>query len=72
MKDYNLANLIGNPTDTSLAFAKLISGGVLERYPGLKFLLAHAGGFLPLYLEQARSGLPCSRLVEIEALQGAK
>jgi len=47
MKDYNLANLIGNPTDTSLTFAKLIFGGVLERYPGLKFLLAHAGGFLP-------------------------
>ncbi|HEX9453834.1 MAG TPA: amidohydrolase family protein, partial [Candidatus Binatia bacterium] len=47
MKDYNLANLIGNPTDTSLAFAKLIFGGVLERFPRLKFLLAHAGGFLP-------------------------
>jgi aminocarboxymuconate-semialdehyde decarboxylase len=47
MKDYNLANLIGNPTDTSLAFAKLIFGGVLERYPRLKFLVAHAGGFLP-------------------------
>ena len=47
MKDYNLANLIGNPTDTSLAIAKLIFGGVLERYPRLKFLLAHAGGFLP-------------------------
>lgn len=47
MRDYNLANLIGNPTDTSLAFAKLIFGGVLERYPRLKFLVAHAGGFLP-------------------------
>ncbi len=47
MKDYNLANLIGNPTDTSLAIAKLIFGGVLERFPQLKFLLAHAGGFLP-------------------------
>jgi aminocarboxymuconate-semialdehyde decarboxylase len=47
MKDYNLANLIGNPTDTSLAFAKLIFGGVLDRFPRLKFLLAHAGGFLP-------------------------
>jgi aminocarboxymuconate-semialdehyde decarboxylase len=47
MKEYNLANLIGNPTDTSLAFAKLIFGGVLERFPRLKFLLAHAGGFLP-------------------------
>ena len=47
MKDFNLANLIGNPTDTSLAFAKLIFSGVLERYPNLRFLLAHAGGFLP-------------------------
>src|SRR5262245_57643665 len=47
MKDYNLANLIGNPTDTSLGVAKLIFGGVLERFPRLKFLLAHAGGFLP-------------------------
>jgi len=47
MKEFNLSNLIGNPTDTSLAFAKLIFGGVLERFPRLKFLLAHAGGFLP-------------------------
>lgn len=47
MKEFNLANLIGNPTDTSLAFAKLIFSGVLERYPRLKLLLAHAGGFLP-------------------------
>jgi aminocarboxymuconate-semialdehyde decarboxylase len=47
MMDYNLANLIGNPTDTSLAFAKLIFAGVLERFPRLKFLLAHGGGFLP-------------------------
>lgn len=45
--DYNLANLIGNPTETSLAFAKCIFGGVLERFPRLKFCLAHAGGFLP-------------------------
>jgi aminocarboxymuconate-semialdehyde decarboxylase len=47
MKNFNLANLIGNPTDTSLAFAKCIFGGVLDRFPRLKFLLAHAGGFLP-------------------------
>jgi aminocarboxymuconate-semialdehyde decarboxylase len=45
MKTFNLANLIGNPTDTSLAFAKLIFGGVLERFPRLK--LARGGGFLP-------------------------
>ncbi|MBI4526497.1 MAG: amidohydrolase [Deltaproteobacteria bacterium] len=47
MKDYNLANLIGNPTETSLALARCIFGGVLERFPRLKFCLSHAGGFLP-------------------------
>jgi aminocarboxymuconate-semialdehyde decarboxylase len=47
MKDYNLTNLIGNPTDTSLAVAKLIFSGILERFPRLALLLAHAGGFLP-------------------------
>jgi aminocarboxymuconate-semialdehyde decarboxylase len=47
MKNFNLSNLIGNPTDTSLAFAKLIFSGVLDRFPRLKFLLAHGGGFLP-------------------------
>ena len=47
MKEFNLANLIGNPTDTSLALARCIFGGVLERFPRLKFLLAHGGGFLP-------------------------
>ena len=47
MKDYNLFNLIGNLAETSLSFAKCIFGGVLERFPRIKFCLAHAGGFLP-------------------------
>jgi len=47
MTRYHLANLIGNPTDTSLAAAHLIFGGILEKFPGLKFYLAHAGGCLP-------------------------
>lgn len=47
MKSFNLPTLIGNPADTTLTFAKLIFGGVLECFPKLKFLLAHAGGFLP-------------------------
>jgi len=47
MKSFNLPTLIGNPADTTLTFAKLIFGGVLDCFPKLKFLLAHAGGFLP-------------------------
>ncbi len=47
LKDYYLANLIGNPLDTSIAVASLIFGGVLDRFPTLTFLLSHMGGFSP-------------------------
>ena len=47
MKDYYLANLIGNPLDTTIAAACLTFGGVMERFPGLKVLLSHTGGFTP-------------------------
>jgi aminocarboxymuconate-semialdehyde decarboxylase len=44
---YHLANLIGNPTDSAVAAATLIFGGVLKQFPRLKFYLAHAGGSCP-------------------------
>ncbi|HEX2170842.1 MAG TPA: amidohydrolase family protein [Dehalococcoidia bacterium] len=44
---YYLANLIGNPTDTAVAAASLIFGGILREFPRLKFYLAHAGGSCP-------------------------
>lgn len=37
----------GNPSATTLAAATLMLGGVLERFPKLRFLLVHGGGFLP-------------------------
>ena len=47
LKSYYLANLIGNPLDTTIAAACLIFGGVFDRYPKLKICLAHGGGFVP-------------------------
>ncbi|MDA1258139.1 MAG: amidohydrolase family protein, partial [Chloroflexi bacterium] len=44
---YFLNNLIGNPTDTSVAVASLIFGGVLAEMPTLKFVLSHGGGTAP-------------------------
>ncbi|HWP56649.1 MAG TPA: amidohydrolase family protein [Candidatus Acidoferrales bacterium] len=44
---YHLGNLIGNPTDTAVAAASLIFGGVLKEFPRLKFYLAHGGGSCP-------------------------
>jgi aminocarboxymuconate-semialdehyde decarboxylase len=37
----------GNPAATTAAAAALILSGVLERFPKLRFLLVHGGGFLP-------------------------
>jgi len=44
-----LANLIGNPLDTTVALQHLIFEGTLDRFPGLKVLAAHGGGYLGSY-----------------------
>ena len=47
LRAYYLHNGLGNPYDTALAAARLILGGVLDRFPRLRVCLAHAGGALP-------------------------
>jgi aminocarboxymuconate-semialdehyde decarboxylase len=47
LRPYHLQNLIGNPSDTAVAAASLIFGGVLKEFPRLKFYLAHGGGSCP-------------------------
>ncbi len=44
-----LSNTIGNPLDTTIALEHLIFEGTLDRFPGLKIIAAHGGGFLPSY-----------------------
>jgi aminocarboxymuconate-semialdehyde decarboxylase len=44
---YFLGNFVGNPAETTVAAAMLIMSGVLERYPDLRVILVHGGGFLP-------------------------
>ena len=44
---YYLGNLMGFPSDTAVAAASLIFGGVLKEFPRLKFYLAHGGGSCP-------------------------
>jgi len=45
-----LFNIIGNPLETTVALSHLIFEGTLDRYPGLKLVAAHGGGFLPAYV----------------------
>jgi aminocarboxymuconate-semialdehyde decarboxylase len=53
---YYLANLIGNPLDTTIAAACLVFGGVIERHPGIRFLMVHGGGFVPYQAGRFRHG----------------
>jgi aminocarboxymuconate-semialdehyde decarboxylase len=47
--DHYFNNVIGNPLETTVATSHLIFDGVMERNPGLKIVLPHAGGFLAHY-----------------------
>lgn len=46
-RKYKLPNAVGNLTERTLVFATLIFGGVLDRFPDLKLLLGHGGGYAP-------------------------
>ena len=56
LMDFYLSNLIGNPLDTTIAAAQLIFSGVLEKYPGLKIILAHGGGQFPFIMGRMEHG----------------
>lgn len=45
-----LDNVIGNPLETTVALSHLIFEGTLDRYPGVKIIAAHGGGYLPSYI----------------------
>jgi aminocarboxymuconate-semialdehyde decarboxylase len=53
---YYLANILGNPYDTGIAAARLICGGVLDRFPKLTICLPHAGGTLPYVIGRMDRG----------------
>lgn len=65
MARYSLGGLAGNLMTTGLAAAAIICGGVLERHPRLRVLLAHAGGTLPAMLGRIDNGYP--RSTEMQA-----
>jgi predicted TIM-barrel fold metal-dependent hydrolase len=44
-----LSNTIGNPLDTTIALQHLIFEGTLDRFPDLKIIAAHGGGYLGSY-----------------------
>jgi aminocarboxymuconate-semialdehyde decarboxylase len=50
MEDYGLVSTVGFLYDTTLTMLRIIMSGLLDRYPGLKFVLPHLGSVIP-YIE---------------------
>jgi aminocarboxymuconate-semialdehyde decarboxylase len=51
-----LSNVIGNPLDTTIALQKLIFEGTLDRFPKLRIVAAHGGGYLGSYAPRSNHG----------------
>jgi aminocarboxymuconate-semialdehyde decarboxylase len=54
LADFYLQNVVGNQLETTIAAERLICSGQLERHPGLRLLLVHAGGYLPWQIGRLR------------------
>jgi aminocarboxymuconate-semialdehyde decarboxylase len=47
--DHYFQNVIGNPLDSTVAVAHLVFDGILERFPKLRIVVAHGGGYVAHY-----------------------
>ncbi len=64
---YELFRIVGWPQSTTMAMLRLVHGGVLEKYPGLKFVTHHAGGTVPYLakrIEASDTGTMPKSLIE--------
>jgi len=49
LTDHYFTNVIGNPLDTTVALGHIVFDGLLERFPKLKIVAAHGGGYIAHY-----------------------
>ena len=53
--DWNLGAIIGLPLETTIALERLVCAGHLDRYPSLRVVGAHGGGFFPYNVGRLRN-----------------
>lgn len=56
LREYFMVNLVGNPSETTLAAGSLLGADVPGRFGDLQVMLVHGGGFLPYQHGRMRTG----------------
>ncbi|MGH8915721.1 MAG: amidohydrolase family protein [Acidimicrobiia bacterium] len=51
-----LDNMVGRPTESTIAVAHLLFSGVIERFPDLVICVVHGGGFIPYQVGRMQRG----------------
>jgi aminocarboxymuconate-semialdehyde decarboxylase len=54
-RDYRLGPMIGFEVELCVAVVRLIMGGVMDRFPKLKFIVSHLGGAIPYLAERIQN-----------------
>jgi aminocarboxymuconate-semialdehyde decarboxylase len=52
---YEVWQVLGWPFETSVAMARMVFSGLLERLPGLRIITHHCGGMLPYFAGRAET-----------------
>lgn len=56
IKKRKMPNLIGVPWETTICATDIVLSGMLDKYPNVKILLAHGGGFFPYQIGRLNKG----------------
>jgi aminocarboxymuconate-semialdehyde decarboxylase len=54
-KDYRLGPMIGFEMDLCVAVVRLVMGGVMDKFPNIKFIVSHLGGAIPYLAERVQN-----------------
>jgi aminocarboxymuconate-semialdehyde decarboxylase len=69
---YGLPNTVGNLTERALTFGTLVFGGVMDRFPGLKICLGHAGGYTAFGIARMDKGWEAGALDDMPEFEDAR
>lgn len=56
VRRYSRQHLVANPFESMMVASELIYGGVIDRFPDLRVILCHGGGYLPYQIGRLQKG----------------